>query len=181
MSKENKDKGSTDSQKDGAWHLKEKRLLNSVQCHKHKLQESESNRNPDQIKQSEECDDNRKHSDKDEDKQPAEESRKKESKLTPLMKIEEKFRGRSFCLQAGYIQFSEIILDLQILRKNRPSLHSVSFNMNNYVLAFAKKKTKRVNSNPHLDSKNGKEDASAGQNYFCIRVSEVIPRTGVIP
>ena len=104
MSQENKERGLADSQRDDAWHLKEKRSLNSVQCDKHKLQKSESKRNPDRIKQSEECDDDRKiNTDKDVDKQPVEESRKKESKFTPLMKIEEKFSGRYFCLQAGYI------------------------------------------------------------------------------
>ena len=86
----------TDSGREDIWQLKEKRSLNTVQCDKYKLQENESRRNPDKIKQLAELDDIKHDSDKDEDKQPGEESRKKESKLSPLMKIEEKFRGRWF-------------------------------------------------------------------------------------
>ena len=93
---EKKDEGLTDAGREDIWQLKEKRSLNTVQCDKHTLQENEPKRNPDMINQPGELDDRKHDSDKDEDKQPVEESRKKESKLSPLMKIEEKFRGRSF-------------------------------------------------------------------------------------
>ena len=97
MLQDKKDEGTrTHSGTEDIWQLKEKRSLNTVQCDKHKLQENDSRRNPDTIKQPVEFDDRKQDSDKDEDKQPVEESRKKESKLSPLMKIEEKFRGRSF-------------------------------------------------------------------------------------
>ena len=91
---EKKDERLTDSGIEETWQLKEKRSLNTVQCDKHKLQENESKRNPDIINQPGEFNDIKHDPDKDEDKQPVEESRKKESKISPLMKIEEKFRGR---------------------------------------------------------------------------------------
>ena len=99
---EKKDEELTDSGTEDIWQLKEKRSSNTVQCDKHKLQENEWRRNPDKINQAGEFDDRKQDSDKDEDQHSVEESRKKESKLSPLMKIEEKFRGRSF-LSSGWL------------------------------------------------------------------------------
>ena len=75
--------------------MKDERSLNTTQCDKHKLKENESRRNPDKITEPGDFDDKKHDLDKNEDQQPVEESRKKESKLSPLMKIEEKFRGKT--------------------------------------------------------------------------------------
>ena len=41
--------------------------------------------------------------------------------------------------------------------------------MNNYLLAFTKKKTTRVNSNPHLNSRDGKQDSGARKRVSKVR------------